>query len=386
VPEKPSPPEEPRWKDQLRFWIPVATGLIAIAGLGFAGIGALADRLGGHSAQPSPAPRLELHLAKPVNRADVYEAGDEAPVQTRPSTPQIAVAVRNSGRGPALLERVRVAIEDSARLPICPYVGAAGPVPGYPPSYPIRLPWLPAPDELTIRHEMQLEVPPGKLRHFTFFFRTPPDFAAAHLYALRLELVVDGAKRPMALGDFVIGVPGPVPRTGFYLPEYKHLLVDTYAAATPDGANLALATSWCYRRNVAVMRRMLSWPGRRAPAIAALADARLVRDWRQLGDDRPAVAAIEPLLATEFLEGPALAVFAAEQVGDAGLVKRTRRRAAAQLSRWARRNAEEDYVTSWTIAFARTAYEFAPSPRARALVRALEARMQGEEESLVDGH
>ena len=383
--DEPLPPREPRWKGELRFWIPTATGLIALATLGFAGIGTVATLLGFDSGEEAvPPPRVELHQAKPVNRPDVYEAGPGVPVQTRPSTPQIVVTVRNRGEEAALLERVRVEIEDSARLPICPYVGAAGPVPGYPRLYPIRLPWLPTPDELLIQHEMQQEVPVGRVGHFTFFFRAPDDFAAAHLYALRLRVVIDGAERPLELGRFIIGVPGPVPRTGFYLPENQDLLVDTYEEDRRSQSGFALATSWCYRRNLAEMKRVLARPGRRAPAIAALDEAQFVRNWRRLGDTRSARAAIQPLLATEFQEGPALAVFAAERTGDNRLVAQTRRRAAARLSAWARRNIDNEFIDHLTLAYARAAYGFAPSPEARNLIRTLEARRQGTEESLLD--
>jgi hypothetical protein len=386
VPEEPSPqPREPRWKGELRFWVPTATGLIALVALGFAGLGSVGSLLGLSSTDELPAPRLEVHQASPINRPDVYEADVAAPLQTRPSTPQVAVTVRNRGKEAALLERVRVTIEDSARLPICPYVGAAGPVPGYQHFYPIKLPWLPAPDERVVQHEMHQEVPAGKAGDFTFYFRVPSDFAAAHLYALRLEVIVDGAERPFDLGHFVVGVPGPVPRTGFYLPESEDLLVDTYEAERTPGSALALATSWCYRRNLAEMRRVLARPGRRAPAIAALAEVRLVRGWPWLGDSRPARAAIEPLLATEPLQGPVLAVFAAERTGDAQLVEWTRRRAVTQLSSWARRDISHGFVEDWTLAYARAAYEFAPSPKARELIRAVEARRQGAEESLVNG-
>lgn len=164
----------------------------------------------------------------------------------------------------------------------------------------------------------------------------------------------------------MIGVPGPVPHTGSHLPELRRLLVDTYESASAD---TALATSWCFRRNLAEMRRVFARPGRRAPAIAALSEVSLARGWRRLGDTRPARAAIEPLLGTEFLEGPALAVFAAEGTGDAQLVARTRRRAAARLSRWAQRGVDQGYVDHVVLAYARQAHRLVPSSRARDLLR-----------------
>lgn len=379
MPGEQPPQREPGWKRQLLFWAAVFPFLLGLAALGFSGVGWFTDLVGITGEDGPGEPRLEVRQATPINRPDVYEAGPAAPLQTRPSTPQIAVTVSNRGEEPALLERVIVTIVDSARLPLCPWVGAAGPVPGYQRFYPIKLPWMPVPDELVVRHEMQQEVPAGRIGQFTFFFRTPSDFAAAHLYDLRVGVVVDGARRPLGIGRFLVGVPGPVPRTGFHLPEREEQLEQTFAVEKGNDPALAVVTTWCYRRNVAELRRLLRGPGRRAPAVASLGEFRPADNWPRVGDRRSARDAIEPLLSQNYAQGPMLAVFAAERTGDAELVRRTRERAVRRLVGWAR---EQDGTGIESLANARAAYLILPSAKRRALVREAETEQLASEESL----
>jgi hypothetical protein len=383
--QQPSQEQEPRWKRELGFWVPVATGLLVLFGLAFAGLGTVGDAIGIGDDGDSPVVRLELKQATPVNRPDVYEAGHGLPLQTRPSTPQVVVTVRNKGEEPALMEGARVTIEDSARLPICPFVGGAGPGLGRQYFYPIELRWLPTPDELVVRHEMQQEVRPGRTGRFALFFRTPPDLGAAHLYAVHVELVVEGSEQPLDVGRFVFGVPGPVPRTGDHLPDDNQSLVEALDYAEELSPGFALSVRWCYRRNLHDMRRVLARPGKRAPAIAALADIQLAPSWRWLADRRPPRDVVEPLLATESLEGQMLAAFAAELTGDDALVESTRQRAAAALLRMTQRGGDDEFSPGSEILYTRAALSMLPSARAEDVLQAAEARLQGEEESIVNG-
>jgi hypothetical protein len=386
VPDQPPPQEqEPRWKRELEFWVKVATGLLVLFGLAFAGLGTVGREIGIGGGEDSPAVRLELKQAKPVNRPDVYEAGRGLPLQTRPTTPQVLVTVRNKGEEPALIERVRVTIEDSARLPICPFVGGAGPGQTRQYFYPINLQWLATPDELVVRHEMQQEVRAGRTGHFVLFFRTPPDLGAAHLYAVRVELIVEGSEHPLDLGRFILGVPGPVPRTGEHLPDENQRLVEALDHAEELSPEFALGVRWCYRRNLHDMRRVLARPGERAPAIAELADVQLAPSWRWLADRSPPREVVEPLLEMKSVEGQMLAVFAAELAGDGALLESTRQRAAATLMRMARAGGEDQVNPASAILYTRAALSMVPSTRAEDALRAAEARLQGEEEAIVNG-
>jgi hypothetical protein len=386
VPESPPPPQqEPRWKHELRFWVPMATGLLALLAAAFAGLGTVGDAIGIGDDEDSPVVVLALKQATPVNRPDVYEAGHGLPLQTRPSTPQIVVTVRNKGEETALIERARVTIEDSARLPICPFTGGAGPGQERQHFYPIKLHWLPTPDELVVRHEMQQEVRAGRTGRLVLFFRTPPDLGAAHLYAIHVELIAEGSEQPLDVGRFVLGVPGPVPRTGAFLPDESQTLVEALDYAEELSPEFALSVRWCYRRNLYDMRRVLARPGKRAPAVAALADVQLASSWRWLADRRPPGDVVEPLLATESLEGQMLAAFAAERTGDDALVDSTRRRAAAALLRMTQSGGGEEFSPSSEILYTRAALSMLPSTRGEDALRAAEARLQGEEEEIVNG-
>ncbi len=386
VPGPPPPQErEPRWKRELGFWVPVATGLLALFAVAFAGLGTVGEAIGIGEDGDSPVVRLELKQATPVNRPDVYEAGHELSLQTRPSTPQVVVTVRNKGEEPALIERARVTIEDSARLPICPYVGAAGPGLGRQHLYPIELRWLPTPDELVVRHEMQQEVRAGRTGRFALFFRTPPDFGAAHLYAVHVELIVEGREQPFDVGRFVLGVPGPVPRTGDHLPDEDQRLVEALDYAEEGSPEFALSVRWCYRRNLHDMQRVLARPGKRAPAIAALSNVQLARSWGSLADRRPPRDVVEPLLGMDSPEGQMLAVFAAERTGDDALGESTRRQAAAALLRMTQGDGDYWISPSTAILYTRAALSMVPSAHAEDILQAAEARLQGEEENIVNG-
>ncbi len=140
-------------------------------------------------------------------------------------------------------------------------------------------------------------------------------------------------------------------------------------------------STWCGRRNLAELDRLLRYPGKRSSSMAALTDFKPAGWWRSFIDRRPPRAAIEPLLRAPFGEGSVLAVFAAERTGDPARIEEARRRAAALLLEAAENALQSgySYAAAAAVLDARYALLFQPSPQARETLRRAEARQETAE-------
>ncbi|HXR60046.1 MAG TPA: hypothetical protein VN732_01845 [Solirubrobacterales bacterium] len=292
-------------------------------------------------------------------------------LQTRASMPHLDLSVLNSGSDPVLLTKALVTVVDSVHLAVCEYgIGDQIPLTW---NYAVELPVLPLPSQRTVSRPLHQEVPAGEVDRFKLFFRLPPDGLDDYVYALRVTLLADHGGAPLGAGRVVLGFPDAVAPNELVLP-YGPEPFDV------SDADQRLMSTWCARRNMAELRRVLSRPGRRTAPMSDLARMRPAGWWRDFADRRPPKAAARALLRMPFYftEAPVLAVFAARQSGDPRFAAGVRRGAAAALLREAERSLRIGYAyAAWdAVVAARQAVLFSPSTEARELLAQAESRWE----------
>jgi hypothetical protein len=317
--------------------------------------------------------QVQVVVADSLNRPAEMSSGGF--LQSRTSTPQVDLTLRNSGEQPVLLTKARITVEDSAWLPMC-IVPGAGPVP-IAGRYSVMLPFLPREGEEVVEKTLHDEVPANGIDRLKVYFQAPGVGEDSNLYAIHVELLLDGKEGAIDAGHFVIGVPGPPFRNGEVLPENDYLLRSGGIYGTRAGS------AWCYRQNLSALHRILKRSGKRSPEIAALARFQPAKEWPSYSRGVTARAAIPALLSESGgIYGPWMAASAAEETGRSGLIAETRQRAAALLLEEAERSlGPEGGASSIALVQAHAAFNLVPSPTARALVgRAESAWLEVEEE------
>lgn len=308
----------------------------------------------------------EIVVANPP--ADYMTVSGE--LRQRPEAePRIEATIRNLGEDTAWIEEARIEVVDSVELTQCVY-GGGGDVARTKP-YPIILPRYAGVGRRVITRDLHVEIEPGSSARPVLAFQAE-DFTNSYMYAIQVQLVAAPSHRLLDLGRFVIGVPGPLDRAGFMLPEVQEIL---------DESDLyPLVSTWCFRHNIAAVKRLLSQPGMRSSRLRALERIYPAGGWRRYADDRtPREAARLLLRHRVIVEAPLFAVFAAEMSGDQLLAKEIRRRAAARLTRRAREG-----LDSWAggaVADLERALTLAPTAARRRLLDKARVRRQAEEEA-----
>jgi len=352
------------------FWAQVIAGFAAgVALLGPAK--SMVDAVPDFGGKDDP-PALEVSQAHLQNTfPSTAVVGDEL-VYAESTAPGIEITIDNHGEEPVLLDEAKVTIEDSARFTPCLY-GGGGDLPSSR-SYTVFLPVLPLPEERVRRRRLHEEVPAKRADRFVLRFATPPDSVSDHLYAVRVELLPNGDGEPLPVGRFVLGVPAPPSEGGHLFPQSDDSLrTAAYQRST------RLASVWCYRRNLAELKRLLARPGERSREVASLAHLQLASGWPHFAGDRSARASIEPLFEVDVAEAPILAVFAAEQTGDQSVLEQTQARAVQALLKWSRRDLDyED--PSGAAMDARAALSMESSVAAEAALRRAETALRVREE------
>jgi hypothetical protein len=350
-------------------WLQIAVALAVVVGTGFTLGKSVANHLRG-----GDVARLELGQTVVSNRTAGYGSAAGALEQSRDTTPRVDLTLRNSGSAPTWIAQARITIVDSALLRSCIYGPSAGGQLPQSKPYRISLPDLPLAGERVIHWPLHEEVPAGAAYRVLLAFQPREWSEADRLYALRVELIAEHPSRVLEVGRFVLGVPGPVSRAGGILPED--------AGTLRDSTSKRLASTWCFRRNLTAVRRVLSHRGDRTAQIAALSHAQLAGNWPDYADGRPPRQAVEPLLRSGVDEAPAIAAFAAAAAGDQALETSVRRRGVAMLLEEAREVLGERWGYAPTaIAEIHQALDLTPgSASAKRLLRRAEASQQAEEE------
>jgi hypothetical protein len=338
---------------------------VVVIGAVYAVINFLADSTENLIANPGSG-TIEISQVVLANGPFDTRLADGGFVQTDASTPQIDITVRNPGKDTALLTQARVTIEDSERLAICEY--SSGDVIPSSKDYALALPTLPMPSERVVVRPLHQEVPPGAVDRFRVLFKVDNPGFDDYLYAIRVELITDRGEKPVEVGRFVLGLPAPSRGESPILPAGRFL--------PGVRENERLASTWCLRRNLAAVKRLLSQPGKRSPALSALLPFEYAGWWRTFADPRPARAAVEPMLHSPVGEAPVLAVFAAEQTGDRQLIGKTRQQAAESLLLLAEEMLLSPYnqVAGSATSPARQSLSLVPSKQALGVLREAEAR------------
>jgi len=289
-------------------------------------------------------------------------------VQTDASTPQIDITVRNPGKESALLTQARITVEDSDRLAICEY--SSGDIVPSSKDYALALPVLPMPKERVVVRPLHQEVQPGGVDRFRLLFKVEDPGFDNYLFAVRVELVTDRTHERVEVGRFVLGLPAPSRGESPILPAGSALFQPGVRESE------RLASTWCMRRNLAAVQRIMSEPGKRSPAMSELLPFQAADWWKAFADPRSPRAAVEPLLRSPVGEGPVLAVFAAEETGDKQLVEEIRTEAARLMLQLAKEKLASPYnqmAGSATIP-ARQSFSLSPSQEALRALREAEAR------------
>jgi hypothetical protein len=344
-----------------------ATTVALVAGLA-AGAKFLVET--GDEALTDNPQRVEVRQVIVFNRLMANDSVDGQLQQTKASMPHLDISVLNPDSDPALLTGAAITVLDSAHLALCEYgIGDAVSVSW---KYAVELPVLPLRSETIVARALHQEVPPGEVDRFKLFFRVPPSGLDSYVYALRIALVADDGEEPADAGGVVIGLPDAI------LPGELVLPFGPRPFDVTDAEDRLMST-WCARRNLAELRRVLRQPGRRSASMSALAELHPARWWQDFADPRPAKAAARALLRRPDLgEAPVLAMFAAERTDDPSFQSRVRRRAAAAMVEQARHwlRMEDSYAPRSALLAARHAIRILPSPEARKLLAQAEARWQ----------
>lgn len=363
--------QPPTRAEKAKFWLELMVAAGVVVGFAIGIVTLAAGEIGRLSEDDGQGDgRLDVRQVVVVNGPGVYRSVDDRSTQTAASTPQIDLTVRNMGSDLVLLNEARITIVDSTVVAWCGY-GGGGDVPASTP-YAIELPVRPIGSERVVRTALHQQVPAGEVDRVLLAFKVRLRGPDEHLYALRVELRTDGGQT-INLGRFVLALPSTLSRGGYQLPESDQALAY-------DSGPFHLLRSWCYRHNLAAVERVIAHRGRRSAEVAALKDVQPAAAWRDYPDPRSAREAIDPLLDAG-LDGPWLAVFAAQTTGDESLVRRTRERAAAINERAAEKALNQEGLWASTTS-ARLAQWLAPSPRRRELLRRAEAQARESRQQL----
>lgn|GEM_PF-1540629 len=359
-----------RRPEGLYFWTQLFAAALVIAGVVIGGIVSIVHWTD-HALSDSKSD-LRLVLAVPQNKPAEWGSSGGF-LQTRASTPQVDLTLRNGGKEQVLLTRARITVEDSAWLPMC-IIPGAGPLP-IAGRYAVSLPFLPRPSERTIYEPLHDEVLPGGADRLKIYFQAPQIGEEDTVYALHVELETDEAGDAVNAGDFLLAVPGAVIRNGDSLPENAYLLHSGGFGSSSSNS------AWCYRRNLAELHRVMARHGHRTPETASLADLQTARTWpRFQAQSLPAREAVGSLLKDSNTYGPVVAVYAAERAHDPKLVKETQQRGSTILLERAERSLAEHWPIN-AIEQAHASLWLAPSPAAKeVLARAESQQWELEEE------
>lgn len=317
--------------------------------------------------------RVELTRVVVGNGVATYNSFGYSTEQTPASTPQIDLTVHNRRADTVMLEKAIVRVEDSARFPQCIPPQGGGPVPVS--RYHVELPLPPTPHGLVEDYSILDRVPPGEDdRPLLLFGARRISTEEGLLYALRIHILTDHGERIDA-GRFVLAVPAALQRYGLEFPEDAHMLRDQAPMIFPKER---LGITWCFRRNLAALERLLGHPGRRSEDVTALAHMQLARDWPSYADPRPPRAAAEALLHT-MREGPELAAFAASRTGDRRFAAQIRARSAALLLKQAEAELYKEKQPQFAAMDARDSLGLSLSARGRILLVHAEAATRAKE-------
>lgn len=264
-----------------------------------------------------------VSLAEEVVRNSRYDSDDVGlhGAQTRESSPTVDLTLLNSTSEPVLVTSATVTVLASQSIPQC-YAQGAGDVPGNAPET-INLP--PADDRAgrKLTRDLHHFVPAHGLERFMFRFATSRLPSEEYsLYELGLKLTTS-AGQTLDGRKVVVAAPASVPRDGQYLPEDDAILEQAQGGPHLD-------STWCFRRNIATVRRAVSWPGKRAPETRTLASFATARRWPAFQERLPARRAARKLASSGVLHVQD-AVFAAEATHDAEFEQLIKRRCAQLL-------------------------------------------------------
>jgi hypothetical protein len=344
-----------RWAERATIFGGVAAVVALLCGAGAFVLNHLRDR--GPQIKLSPHRLIEVDNPQPFSSSGgTLDAS---------SLPTIRVALVNDGQQGGEISRAKVVLDDAAEIHNCVNPGGgdeplAGATTFDLPTYLLR-PQKPLEGELHASAD-----PKGQTTVVGLQFRT--ERYAQMIYALRASLVVQG-RTPIALGRFVIGVPGPLQDQGIALPDTDAAFLYTYL-------HLGLMEAWCMRRNRALLTRLLAHPGLRSPEIRAL-DQRhsITTRWSALMHQYPPRASAIKLLHRDG-EGPTLAAYAAAVTGDKAFATRIKAEAAQiRLSRAQHDLSDPDESPTTALIEAEGSLQILYSSQADTLRRAATAKV-----------
>lgn len=362
------PPSGPRGpSDDGPGWTRPAT-IVAVVGLVLtaAGLFAKGQIFGGGDTSTHTA---RLTLEEVVIRNGAYVANGIGPhgQQTLASLPTIDMTLLNHGEGRALVTAADISVLAVTELPVC-FAAGGGDVPTSPPET-IVLPFAPSAGERVIHHDLHQQAGPREADRIVFRFRqSPATFNEAQLYVLGIVLLLDGG-RSIDAGSFVLALPAMLDRWGDTLPEDATRLKEI-EQQVPPGQRTAIA--WCYRRNMAEVRRLTAMAGSRSAEVGSLSQLTAAANWKSFVLPSPPRDAAMELIDGDVSLVPE-AVFAAQQTHDPAFVRLIRARGAQALVADARADLDNDQL-DLAARRARLAIQIAPNPDAEDVLAAVRRR------------
>jgi hypothetical protein len=312
------------------------TTILAVLGLVIAAAGLFAKGqvFGGDDA-PAHAPKLTLEEVVVRNGPSGFDTVGLHGEQTFASTPTVDLTVLNRGDARALVTGAEIHVLASTELPVC-YSQGGGDVPASAPET-IVLPFKPGAGEDVVFHDLHQQAGPDQADRFVFRFRPDPaGFGEDQLYALRVVLRVSGGASIDA-GSFVLALPSMLDRWGDVLPEDQTFLEQAARQVAPAKRT---AITWCYRRNVAEVRRLTAMAGRRSPEVASLSRVVPAANWPAFASPvGPRDAALE--IIDDDVSLIPEAVFAAQRTHDPAFVAEIRARGVQALLDDARKDLDD---------------------------------------------
>jgi hypothetical protein len=314
----------------------------------------------------------EITVSNP--RPEYATAGRD--IGQKPATePTVVATVRNRGEDTAWIDEARVTVLQGVRLEECARQGAGGGDVPHSKAYGVTLPEFPGTERRFVLRDLHVEVQPGHgVRPLLRFQKNA--FGATDLYAINVRYVVDPGNHVLNAGRFVIGIPGPVERSGLVLPENETILTGQ-APIRGD-----LLTSWCFRHNLAGVRRVIAQPGHRSADIAALTHLRPAPAWRRIANHSPPREAVEELLSSEVPDAVLYALDAAEQTKNPGYEDAVRKRAISVLARRGVKELDDNGFAA--VAYAERLLSLGRTPSAKDLFSRAIAAKSAEEEHFAE--
>jgi hypothetical protein len=255
-------PAKPLWRKPAVWLGTLGTGVL---------IGVLVNVLSSQAERVVPPPSSASSSAAPHLEVDGVSLTDPgAPVKFTgpPFTPfKVDIKLLNTGKGLAIINSVRLIIQEFVLLPLCNSQGSFGSTGAYRANMPINA----RPGQVVNIPVSQLVEPNGADR-FDLLLRTPLLQGNAkfniYLYRVRLFLLYNVHTKPLDVGEVLVDLP--------VAPDGGEYYWNSYYSAHPQGVKANVTAGYmpqykkCVVTNSHALHSILSLSARQSPELATI--------------------------------------------------------------------------------------------------------------------